>query len=300
MAEPSGGHDFIVLAWPRHGDDHDAVVLGFSGTGDTLQASAMAATPTDMAALLRRAGPDVDHLATKKVLVAGVGSVGGHVAVAVASSGVGALDLCDSDRLTRTNLVRHVCTRGFVGFKKTHAVGFVVKQHAPWSTVTYHGDLPYDPAELLARIEAVDLVIDCTGIFSLTAALAETCRRSQVPLITGALYHHGALARVQRQANGDTLIASRRSDPRYLPLPPEDQNPATAGFLELGCTAPVNNAAPVSVLSTAAEIACAAVDLLTERRERPDERIIVFRTMNPPFDSTGTIDPNDEAQSAAS
>ncbi|ART67299.1 dinucleotide-utilizing protein [Mycobacterium dioxanotrophicus] len=292
LNEPSGGHDFVVLAWPRHDDDHDAVVLGFAGTHDTLQASVMAPTSNDIASLRRRAGPDADLLADKTVLLAGVGSVGGHVAVAIASSGVGTLHLWDSDRLTSVNLVRHVCSRQHVGYKKTHAVGHVVTQHAPWCAVTHHDDLPYGPHELQAAIEGADLVIDCTGIFSITAALAETCRRSTVPLINGALYHHGALARVQRQADGDTLIAARQSDAKYLPLPAEDQSPATAGFLELGCTAPVNNAPPIAVLSIAADIACAAVDLLTDRCERPDERITVLRTMGPPFDRRGTLDPH--------
>lgn len=191
LAEPSGGHDFIVLAWPRHGDDHDAVVLGFSGTGDTLQVSAMAATPTDIVALRRRAGPDADHLANKKVLLAGVGSIGGHVAVAIASSGVGALDLCDSDRLTRTNLVRHVCTPGLVGYKKTRAVGFVVKQHAPWSTVTYHDDLPYDPAGLLARIEGSTWSLTAPAYFrspprSPRLVAEATCPSSPGPCTTTA------------------------------------------------------------------------------------------------------------------
>ena len=55
--EPSGGHDHAVLVWPRHGT-RDALVLSFSGTGETLQAHPNAASPTDCAARLRRAGPD--------------------------------------------------------------------------------------------------------------------------------------------------------------------------------------------------------------------------------------------------
>lgn len=295
FTESSGGHDFLVLAWPRHGDDYDAVVLGISGDGDTLRTAALPATSNDVHALRRRAGPDADLLAAKTVLIAGAGSVGGHVAVAVASSGVGTIHLHDSDLLTSTNLVRHVGTRHFVGFRKTDAVAVIVEQHAPWASVTSHDDLPYDPAGLLATIEGVDLVIDCTGVLPMTAALAETCRRHSVALIAGALFHHGALARVQRQADGDTPIAARPTDPRYYCLPPDDQASATAGFLELGCTALVNNAPPIAVISTAADIASAAVDLLTGRGERPDERITVLRPMSPPFDRTIAMDPRDTA-----
>lgn len=288
--EPSGGYDFMVLAWPRHDSEHDAIVLSFSSSNDNLRASALSATSNDIEARRRRAGPDTDLLATKKVLLAGAGSVGGHVAVALASSGVGSLQLADSDYLTTANLVRHVAAPYAVGYKKTHAVDAAIEGHAPWTTVTHRDELPYDPPALLAAIEGFDLVIDCTGVLPLTAALAETCRRMNIPLIAGALFHHGALARVQRQANGDTLIAARPSNPNYLPLPPDDTEPIGQGFLELGCTAPINNAPPIAVVSTAAEIAGAVTDLMTGRRERPDERIVVFRTMNPPFDRTGVYD----------
>jgi molybdopterin/thiamine biosynthesis adenylyltransferase len=296
FAEPSGGHDFIVLAWPRHDDDYDAVVIAFSGDGNTLRTGALAVSSNDTQARRRRAGPDAEVLATKTVLIAGAGSIGGHVAVAIASSGVGAIHLHDSDRINSTNLVRHVSTDHFVGHRKTDAVARSVRQHAPWTSVTRHDDLPYDPASLLAKIETVDLVIDCTGVMPMTAALAETCRRGGVALIAGALFHHGALARVQRQADGDTPIAARPADTRYYMLPPDDDISSAAGFLELGCTAPVNNAPPVAVLTAAADIASATIDQLTSRRERPDERITVLRPIGPLFDRTGTLDPRDSPQ----
>lgn len=292
FTETSGGLDFIALAWPRHGDEYDAVVVGFAGKGDNLGAEALSATANDAHALRRRAGPDADLLAEKTVLIAGAGSVGGHVAVAVASSGVGTIRLHDSDHLSSTNLVRHVGTRAFLGYLKTQAVASIVAQHAPWTTVAPHADLPYDPIGLQAKVDGVNLVIDCTGIAPLTAALAEVCRRHGVALISGALFHHGALARVQRQAIGDTPIAARRTDPRYHALPPDDQASA-AGFLELGCTAPVNNAPPVAVLTAAADIASAAIDQLTDRSDRTDERIVVIRPMSPPFDRLGAMDPRD-------
>ncbi len=83
--EPSGGHDHLVLSWPRHGTK-DALVLSFSGAGPTLKAHANAATPTDWTSRLRRAGPDAALLASKRVLLAGAGSVGGHVGLTLANS----------------------------------------------------------------------------------------------------------------------------------------------------------------------------------------------------------------------
>lgn len=290
LAEPSGGYDFIVLAWPRHDREHDAVVIGFSNQGDSLQSHAIRATPNDTAARKRRAGADTELLSDKTVLIAGAGSVGGHVAVGLAASGITTLRLHDSDYLTTGNLVRHVCPEVYVGYSKTIGVSCTIDDHAPWTKVEPFPNLPHDPVTLAEQVRDVDLVVDCTGLFSLTAALAHVCQQQSLPLVTGALYHQGALARVQRQADGDTPIAARSLDPTYPDLPPEDPTTPDHGFLELGCLAPVNNASPVTVTATAADIVHAAIDFLTGRRNRTNDRIIVFQPMAAPFNRTGTLD----------
>ena len=288
----SGGLDFIAVAWPRHGADHDAVVLNIDGGGDSPTWSALAATPNDMEALRRRAGPDAVVLADLKITIIGAGSVGGHVAVALASSGVGQIDLHDDDRLTSANLVRHVAAKNSVGLPKTSAVKALVDQHAPWTTLIPHPHLSYAPHAVSEAIDGAHLVIDCTGIAPLTAAVAEICRRVDTPLVTVAVFHHGALVRVQRQEASDTPIAARPADSRYYALP-TDNAAGVAGFLELGCTAPVNNAPPIAVLAAASDAAAAAVDVLTGRQERPDERITVLRPMSSPFDRIGALEPVD-------
>lgn len=290
LLEPSEGYDFIVLAWPRHDREHDAVVIGFDNQGESLKSYAIQATPNDTAARQRRAGPDAPALADKTVLLAGAGSVGGHVAVGLASSGVGTIRVHDSEYLTTANLVRHVCPDTCVGYAKTVGVSVAIDDHAPWTNVEAFKDLPHEPSTLTKQIEGVDLVVDCTGVFSISAALAHICHEQSIPLIAGALFHQGAIARVQRQAEGDTSIAAREGHPDFKALPPEDPADPDHGFLELGCTAPVNNAPPVTVTATAADICHAAVDHLTGRQDRTAERIIVFRPMGEPFNHTGTHD----------
>ncbi len=290
VTEPSGGYDFVVLAWPRHDQEHDAVVIGFSSQGDSLASHAIRATPNDTAARKRRAGPDTTLLAEKTVLIAGAGSIGGHVAVGLAASGVGTLRLHDSDYLATGNLVRHVCPDLYVGYLKTVGVAGVIEDHAPWTQVSAFSDLVHAQSSLAEQVKDVDLVVDCTGLFSLTAALAHVCHQHSVPLITGALFHQGAIARVRRQVEGDTPIAARSLDRTYLDLPAEDPTAPDHGFLELGCLAPINNASPVTVTATAADIVHASVDYLTGRCNRSDERIIVFQPTDAPFDKTGTLD----------
>ena len=50
----------------------------------------------------------MERLARSRVAVFGVGGVGGYVVEALARSGVGALDLIDSDTVSITNLNRQI------------------------------------------------------------------------------------------------------------------------------------------------------------------------------------------------
>jgi molybdopterin/thiamine biosynthesis adenylyltransferase len=289
--EPSGGHDHAVLAWPRHGT-RDALVLSFSGASATLEAHPNAASPTDRDSRLRRAGPDAAVLACKRVLLAGAGSVGGHVGLTLANSGLGRLTVHDSDDLKTVNLVRHVLSERAVGFPKTSGLSVRIDASAPWCVVDPAPDLSYDPTALADHVRAHDLVVDCTGIAAMTNVLAHVCADEGVPLLSGAIYHRGAVVRVRRQATGDTPLGQRAADPRYAALPPETSDPAQAGFLELGCTAPVHNAPPAAVLRAAADLIAAAIDLLTGRGLLPDETITVLSLLpDPPFNALGPITP---------
>ena len=61
--------------------------------------------------------------------------------------------------------------------------------------------------------------------------------------------------------------------------------------LQLGCSAPVNNAPPFAVQSCAALIVQVAIDALTERFEFEDEVIDVYRAVGEsPFHRPGRID----------
>ena len=64
----------------------------------------------------------MDRLKQARVAVFGVGGVGGHVVEALVRSGVGALDLIDSDRVALSNLNRQIiATRDTLGMLKVDA-----------------------------------------------------------------------------------------------------------------------------------------------------------------------------------
>lgn len=64
----------------------------------------------------------MEKLARSRVAVFGIGGVGGFTAEALARSGIGTLDLIDSDRVCLSNLNRQIiATRSTVGMLKTEA-----------------------------------------------------------------------------------------------------------------------------------------------------------------------------------
>lgn len=289
LNEPSGGYDFAVLAWPRF-DQHDVMALGFAGASENLSTTAYTPSPTDVASRRRRAGPDADALAAKKVLFAGLGSIGGGAALALAESGVGHIRGHDEDILKTGNLVRHVLDKFAVGYSKASGLSIEVDGRTPWCDFEPTAEnLSLDRTRLAAQIEGFDLVVDCTGLFSLTAALSEVSHRNSTPLITVALFHQGKILRIQRQAPGDTPIALR-SATTHVQLPAENSDPGQTGFLEVGCTAYVNNAPPWASHRAAADTAATAVDLLTGRRDLDEDQVVVLRPLSEaPFDKVGPV-----------
>ena len=87
--------------------------------------------------------------------------------------------------------------------------------------------------------------------------------------------------------DADAPITSRPDSPKY-PIVPPGEPAVDLAEPDLGCSAPVNNAPPASVLACASLIAQAAIDVLTERFELEDEVIDVYRPLREtPFDCVG-------------
>lgn len=283
--QPSGGYDFAVLAWPKY-DQYEALVLTFTGAEGTLAAFANPTSPSDTESRLRRAGPDAPQLRGKRVLIAGVGALGSQVARTLATSGVGRLRLHDNDSMRSTNLVRHILLSHSVGHSKAGFTSLYIEDVAPWCRPTMHEDVPLRPDDIVPLLRDVDLVVDCTGVFAATLAIASACDETNVPLISASLARGGDAFRVQRQTDEDVPLMQRTA-PEFPPIPPGDESEAF-GFLELGCTALVHNAAPASVLRAASETTLACLDLLLGRAGRTADAVTILRPLDEaPFDVVG-------------
>jgi len=289
LLQPSGSIDLILFAWD--GDDLPHVlVLALQGTGADTAAVALRPGPTDQKSLILRAGPDASLVAHRTVVVLGLGALGGHTAVALAESGVTQLRLVDGDQLLPENAVRHVVGHQAIGVPKPDAVAGTIADHAPWTEVSTLPANPMSPGALGEVIADADLVVDATGEGAATQAICLSAVAQDKAVVSGALFRGGAVARVRRQGTpGDVSILDRTPALGYPLIPPGDGDDLIRP--SVGCSGPVTNAPPTTVLAAAALIAETAIDTLTGRLARPDEVVDVYRVLadEPPFDRIGRV-----------
>lgn len=285
----SGGLDLILFCWEREGVP-DLLTMACEGTGEKVEAIALQPGPRDANSLALRAGPDAPDLRDRTVALFGCGALGGHAAVLLAESGVGALKIIDPDMLLPGNVVRHVAGHSYVGLPKTRAVQAVISDHAPWTEVSCFEEAPRTPGEIRNRIDCADIVIDATGNEALTGSLAMVAENLGKPLVSGALYRGGSVGRAQRQALPDDTPIHGRDDLTRYPLIPAGMDEEEFARPQLGCSASVNNAPPSTVMGCAALIAEMALDAITERFQYDDEVIDVYRRIpDQPFNRVGRV-----------
>lgn len=112
--------------------------------------------------------PGLEALATKRVVILGLGALGSRIAVCLAASGVRYFHLLDRDVYDPANAVRHECGFPSFGLPKCHVVANRMKQanaHIEWTIALARiGSLaPEQEADLMEQITRADLIIDATG-----------------------------------------------------------------------------------------------------------------------------------------
>jgi len=78
---------------------------------------------------------EVDTLASKRVLIIGLGSFGSQIAIELAKAGVGNFALMDFDRVELHNLARHTCGTQDLGRLKTDAISDAIQAKNPYAKV---------------------------------------------------------------------------------------------------------------------------------------------------------------------
>ena len=132
-------------------------------------------------------GPGQQALARARVLIVGVGGVGGPAALYLAAAGIGTLGLVDDDAVALSNLQRQVLfATADVGRPKVAAAAEAVTALNPHVRVQAHPTrLTADNAAAL--VGAYDLVLDGTDDFATRLRVNAACVAAARPLVSGAL-----------------------------------------------------------------------------------------------------------------
>lgn len=101
-----------------------------------------------------------ERLEGARVAVCGLGGLGSNVAIALARSGVGVLDLFDFDRVDITNLNRQQYEVGQLGMLKTEALPQTLARIAPYCQVNAMA-LRISEGDIPGLFDACDVVCEC-------------------------------------------------------------------------------------------------------------------------------------------
>ncbi|MDP3399628.1 MAG: molybdopterin-synthase adenylyltransferase MoeB [Brevundimonas sp.] len=132
-------------------------------------------------------GPGQQRLKAARVLIVGMGGVGGPAALYLAAAGIGTLGLVDDDTVSLSNLQRQIqFDTADVGASKVEVSARRLTALNPHVEVqTFAERLSPDTAS--QRVAGWDLVIDGTDDFETRMAVNAACVQARVPLVSGAL-----------------------------------------------------------------------------------------------------------------
>lgn len=125
------------------------------------------------------------RLFSTRVAVFGVGGVGGYVVEALARSGIGAIDLIDSDVVSPSNLNRQIiATHSTIGQKKVDVAAARIRDIHPDCVVRTHPVfyLPENADDF--DLTAYDYVVDAIDTVSAKLALIERAVKANTPIIS--------------------------------------------------------------------------------------------------------------------
>ena len=127
----------------------------------------------------------LDRLAGSRVAVLGIGGVGGYVTEALARSGVGTLDLIDSDKVCESNLNRQIiATYDTIGRYKVDVMKERILSINPEARVNVHCCfyLPEQAGEF--PFGAYDYVVDAIDTITAKIDLICQCQKAGTPIIS--------------------------------------------------------------------------------------------------------------------
>lgn len=161
-------------------------------------------------------------LLQKKVFIAGLGGLGGHVLDGLLRLGVGGIEAVDGDSFDETNLNRQLLcnTSNIAGFKSDAALAYAKKVNPSVHFKTHCVYLTDENA--VALIEGCDIAIDCLDNIQARLVLKRACKELNIPLVHGAV--KGWMAQWGVTLPSDDMLSSayhdntRQESPSTLPF----------------------------------------------------------------------------------
>ncbi len=266
-----------------------------SGRGRPARVTRLAPAQALTSSERQRRIPELSELAATRVVLVGAGSVGAPVALELARAGVGRLDIYDDDDYDVNNAVRHVLPVTWGGISKAEAVTATCHGVNPFIDVHPHyvsvgGGNEARTEELVGLIREAHVVIDTTGVPSVSRLLQRTTNDASVPLITAAVTAGGYGAEVLvSQPHGpcrDCLVFAQRDG--VVPRPPAAEE---SNVTPLGCSHPAFIGAGFESSELAAVVARIAAGLAPATQyPDPEFNWMVLNFRGEPIRQRGTLE----------
>lgn len=126
----------------------------------------------------------LNKLLNAKVLIIGIGGVGGYTAESLARSGVGEIHLVDHDIVDETNINRQVIALySTIGKNKVDVMSERINDINLNINVVSH-KLFVDETNIDSLIKGVDFVVDACDTVSTKLSIILTCKKYDVPFIS--------------------------------------------------------------------------------------------------------------------
>lgn len=127
----------------------------------------------------------MEKLQNSHVAVFGIGGVGGHAVDALVRSGVGEIDIIDSDEVAVSNINRQlIATHKTVGRKKVEVMKEHILEINPQAIVHEHCCFFLPETEARFDFTKYDYVIDAVDTVTAKIALVMACQKAGVPIIS--------------------------------------------------------------------------------------------------------------------
>lgn len=127
----------------------------------------------------------IETLGQKRVIVFGVGGVGGYVCEALCRSGIGALDIVDNDSVSVSNINRQIiASSSTVGRSKVDVMKERLSDINPDVTVNCHSFFYLPENADLIDLSAYDYIVDAIDTVSAKIELAVRAQKDGIPIIS--------------------------------------------------------------------------------------------------------------------